>query len=35
VAKAATPFFLLLILALGLIIAFPEIVTILPELMAG
>jgi len=35
VASAATPFFLLLILALGLIVAFPEIVTILPDLMGG
>jgi len=35
VAKAATPFFLLLILALGLIIAFPKIVTVLPDLMSG
>ncbi len=35
VARAATPFFLLLILALGLIIAFPEIVTFLPNFMSG
>ncbi len=35
VARAATPFFLLLILALGLIVAFPEIVTVLPNYMAG
>jgi len=35
VAKAATPFFLLLVLALGLIIAFPGIVTVLPNLMGG
>jgi len=35
VARAATPFFLLLILALGLIVAFPQIVTVLPDYMAG
>jgi len=35
VAKAATPFFLLLVLALGLIVAFPGIVTLLPDLMGG
>ncbi len=35
VARAATPFFLLLILALVLIIAFPKIVTLMPNLMGG
>lgn len=35
VAKAALPFFALLLLALGLIIIFPEIVTYLPQLMGA
>jgi len=35
VAKAATPFFLLLLLGLGIIVGFPEIVTVLPNLMGG
>lgn len=35
VAYAAIPFFLLLLLALILIVAFPAIVTILPDMMSG
>jgi len=35
VAKAATPFFLLLLLALAVIVAVPEIVTVLPRLMGN
>ncbi len=33
IARAALPFFLLLLAAVGIIIAFPQIVTFLPELM--
>lgn len=35
VAYAAIPFFLLLLLALAIIVMVPEVVTILPQLMAG
>lgn len=35
VAYAALPFFLLLLLALGIIVAVPEVVTILPEMMSS
>ncbi|WP_136808936.1 TRAP transporter large permease [Desulfosediminicola flagellatus] len=35
VAYAAIPFFLLLLLALAIIVVVPEVVTILPEFMAG
>lgn len=35
VAYAAIPFFLLLLVALAIIVAVPEVVTILPKLMAG
>jgi len=35
VAYAAIPFFLLLLLGLGLIVAIPEIVTLLPDMMSG
>lgn len=35
VAYAAAPFFLLLLAGLGLIVAFPAIVTILPNMMSG
>lgn len=35
VAVAALPFFMLLLLALGLIVGFPEIVTFLPNMMGG
>ena len=35
VAYAAAPFFLLLLAGLGIIVAIPEIVTILPDMMSG
>ncbi|MFQ5437469.1 MAG: TRAP transporter large permease [Paracoccaceae bacterium] len=35
VARSALPFFLLLLLAVGLITAFPSVVTILPAMMSG
>lgn len=35
VAYAAIPFFLLLLVALGLIVIFPQIVTLLPNMMGG
>ena len=35
VARAAIPFFLLLLVAVGLIVAFPEIVTYLPNRMTS
>lgn len=35
VAYAALPFFLLLLVALGIIVAVPELVTVLPEMMGG
>ncbi len=35
VARAALPFFLILLLAVGLIVAFPGIVTLLPGMMGG
>jgi TRAP-type C4-dicarboxylate transport system permease large subunit len=35
VAVAAAPFFLLLLFGLALIVVFPEIVTILPNMMGG
>ena len=35
VARAAFPFFLLLLVAVGLIVAFPEIVTYLPNRMTS
>ncbi len=35
VALAALPFFLLLLLGLGLIVIFPQIVTLLPNLMGN
>jgi hypothetical protein len=35
VARAAIPFFCLMVGAVGLIIAFPEIATYLPERMAA
>jgi TRAP-type C4-dicarboxylate transport system permease large subunit len=35
VARAALPFFFLLLAAVGLIVAFPEIATYLPERMAA
>jgi tripartite ATP-independent transporter DctM subunit len=35
VAYAAIPFFLLLLIGLGMIVVFPEIVTVLPNMMGG
>ncbi|HOO90880.1 MAG TPA: TRAP transporter large permease subunit, partial [Syntrophales bacterium] len=35
VAYAAIPFFLLLLIGLGIIVVFPEIVTVLPNMMGG
>ena len=35
IAKAAIPFFLCLVVCIGLITAFPQIVTIVPDLVMG